>query len=694
MRHAPTLLLPFLLAAACADPATTADPAPPDDPAEAPPEEPPTDPSAATASPLDRLDQPPPLDDAVTSELREALVGGADPSGFEGPPAFGAPGAELADRRPSGPVLSPSELDTRLFDEEPEPGETGPRATVNPRLFRTEPTAALAADGTVTVRFESTREVPAASVYFGGEVPEDPFAIARLRRRSTALSSRGRAHTLTFDVSPLLRRKYDVARVRERGRGVVRWRVEALDPEAGTARVYDGRTAFRCAETPCTPRTELVQLPTVRLGPFVDRVDHEGATISFETDVPTAALVAARAAGGPVRQVRSEGVGTRHELRLSGLSPDTRHRYHVLVVDQRGEVAQGRSATFETWPAPEDHESLTFALLSDSRSGLGAADEQYAGTNRQVLDDLLRRALARGAAFAVFAGDLIDGYRTHAGSVRYELEAWQRATEPVGALMPIYEGMGNHEALLEVWTPGWAIAQTGEASAESLFAERFVNPENAPAPAQGAPPYAEHVYSFDAGPAHLAMVNTNYFYRSHFHREDHPAHGRGQREGWIDDRQLAWLAEDLAAARERGARHLYVFTHEPGFPNGGHVADAMWWEGRFEEVLAQRRRFFALLAEHGVEAVFHGDEHNYSRTRVHDGLVEGLEEPLWQIISGGAGAPYYAQNRTVPWADDVVAFDARQHVVIVDIDGDAARARVVSRSGETVDAFDLTDAGQ
>jgi 3',5'-cyclic AMP phosphodiesterase CpdA len=188
------------------------------------------------------------------------------------------------------------------------------------------------------------------------------------------------------------------------------------------------------------------------------------------------------------------------------------------------------------------------------------------------------------------------------------------------------------------------------------------------------------------------MVNTNYFWRSHFHREDHPAFGRGQREGWIDDRQLEWLAADLEAARARGQRHLYVFTHEPGFPNGGHVSDGMWWENRFPEVIARRDRFFRLLAEHGVEAVFHGDEHNYSRTRIHAGLVEGLERPLWQIVSGGAGAPYYAQNEEVPWADDVVAFDARQHVVLVDVDGDAARARVVARGGETIDRFDLTAA--
>lgn len=639
-------------------------------------------------SPLDALSTPAPFDDALIDELRRALVASADPSRFEGPPDYGAEPEELADETPTGPQVTPGEMDTRALVEEPEPAERGPRATVNPRLFRRAPRATIAADGTVTVRFAVTRAVPAVSVYYGAEVPEDPFAMARLRRVSTDLAIEEGAHTVRFDLRGLLREQYDVGRTLTRGHGLLRWRVEALDPSHGTTRVHDGRTAFSCAPLPCTAESELAQLPTVVLGPFVDRVDHESATISFETDVPTAALVALRREGGRVRQARGD-VSTRHELSLTGLTPGTRYRYLPLVADGRGRISLGRSATFATWPAPDEDTALRFAVMSDSRSGLGTADEQYAGTNRQVLGDLMLGALREGARFTVFVGDLIDGYRTHAGSVRYELRAWQKATEPVAASMPIYEAMGNHEALIEYWTPGWAVGAVSPTSMEALFGEHFVNPDNGPSAPEGAPPYTENVYSFDAGPAHLAVVNTNYFWRSHFWRDDHPAADRGQGEGWIDDTQLAWLEADLAAARERGQRHLFVFTHEPGFPNGGHVQDGMWWEGRHPEMVARRDRFFRVLSEHGVAAVFHGDEHNYSRTRVHGGLVDGLERPLWQIISGGAGAPYYAQAREVPWASDVAAFDARQHFVLIDIDGEAARARVVSRTGETIDRFDL-----
>ncbi|MBX3272007.1 MAG: metallophosphoesterase [Sandaracinaceae bacterium] len=646
---------------------------------------------ASFERPVDALSRPAPFDEADLAPTRTALAAAARDAALA-LPDFDAPGAWLVDEHPEGRLISPDEVDRRALDEEPAEGVTGERARVNPRLFRRVPVATLAADGRATVRFETARALGGASVYFGTELPDDPFGVARLRRRASALERDGEGVSVTFDVRRILGPGHDVGGARSSGRGLVRWRLEALDPERGTSRAYDDRFGFRCEPSPCGDASSFVQLPTVRLGPFVDLVGPTGATITVETDVDTVAALVVRGAGeGAPRVVRSARGGLRHELRVEGLSPATRHRYVVLVADARGELGASRSATFETWPAPEVDDRLTFAVLSDSRSGYGTAEERYAGTNRAVLEDLLLRALEEGARFVVFVGDLIDGYTTHAGAYRYELEAWQKAAELVHASIPIYETMGNHEALIDYWTEGWAVAQTGAASAESIFAERFVNPENAPSPEASAPPYAENVYSFSAGPAHLAVVNSNYFWRSHPDRADHPAFGRGQREGWVDDRQIEWLAADLAAARARGQRHLYVFTHEPGYPNGGHVQDAMWWRGRVPEVIAQRARLFGVLADREVAAIFHGDEHNYSRTRIH----EGLSRPLWQVVSGGAGAPYYAQDRTVPWAADVVAFDARQHLVIVRVEGEHATARAVSRTGETMDAWDLTraDAG-
>ena len=83
-------------------------------------------------------------------------------------------------------------------------------------------------------------------------------------------------------------------------------------------------------------------------------------------------------------------------------------------------------------------------------------------------------------------------------------------------------------------------------------------------------------------------------------------------------------------------------------------------------------------------------KHNYSRTRIDDELVEGLEHPIWQLVSGGAGAPYYAQESDVPWADNVEVFDPRQHYVRLRVDGDELELSAISIYGETLDTLTLS----
>ena len=655
---------------------------------ESPPPAP--EPAAAQQAPtgplIDALDRPEVLGIEAAAALRDA-VRDLEPQ-VPARPAVGELRPALAER-PAGPVIGGETLYAmfthRLLRDAPEV-----RGQTAERLLRVEPALALAPDGAATVTFETLRPIPAATVYFGHELPHDPLGLPRYRQASTAMEDRadvpgGHRYVVRLDARRVLRPRYDAAGVLHRKRGVLAWRLEMLDALEGTSRVIDGETAFRC--DPCQgPEAAFVQLPSLRLGPFVDRVGRSSAVVSFATHAATAGYVAVFAAGEEARLVASGAPGLRHEIVVEGLERGTRHRYQPVVVDARGEVHVHRGGTFET--EPDDLTRFELVALSDSRSGLGPADTQYGGTNAEVLRGLLQGAIARGRPRAfVFVGDLIDGYTTWPRSHAFELEMWQRAVQPVHAHVPIYEVMGNHEALLDVWANGWAAAQT-EPSAESLFAEAFVNPPGGPEAAPGAPPYRENTYSFDVGNAHLVALNSNYRYRSHPGREGHPAGPEGNREGWLDDATLAWLDADLAAAREAGLTHLFVFAHEPGFPNGGHVQDALYWNGEVPEVLAQRAKLYGILGRHGVTAIVHGDEHNYSRLRVDaETLGAPMDRPVWQLISGGAGAPYYAQDREVPWSPKVAAFDTRQHYLRFLIDGSRCTVEAVSREGGRIDRF-------
>jgi hypothetical protein len=645
------------------------------------------------------LEEPPRLSLATLHELAARIVHELDLSDVPAEPSVGPVAPVLVEPDPNRVTMDRTELVWRIYETEPPEGARGKALQVAGDVpWRRLPTVHLAPNGVAAVRFETRVPIAGAGVYFGGVMPEDPLGQARYRRRAQGDVGNGQvgAHRVDFPVPALLRPVYDVPGILEAGRGHVPWRLEILDAATASARVHEGRLMFRC-EPSCEGKgARFVQLPSVDLGPFVDDVTPDAATVSWTTDAATRGVALVYGSGlAQVRQVVSEAAGTRHEVRLGGLEADTRYRYEVLSVDRRGEWSLLRGGTFRTAPTVgDDAGAFTFAFLSDSRSGHGGPDERYGGTNRTALHQLLTQALRHEPRFVLFVGDLVDGYVTEPEVFRYELTMWQRAVQPFAAHVPFYEAMGNHEALLHAWEPGWVVGRSGDTSAEAVFAEQLVTPDNAPEAPAGAPPYLGNTYSFDWGPVHVAVINSNYFVRSHAHRADHPAGSTGQREGWVDDTTLAWLERDLSAARSRGQRHLLVATHEPGFPNGGHVGDGMYWDGKFPEVLERRDALFRLMARHGVAAVIHGDEHNYSRTRVDAGLVPGLERPLWQIVSGGAGAPYYAQDRTVPWAGNVERFDARQHVGVVRVSGERAEVVVMDSSGLEVDRFELTRAGR
>ncbi len=81
-----------------------------------------------------------------------------------------------------------------------------------------------------------------------------------------------------------------------------------------------------------------------------------------------------------------------------------------------------------------------------------------------------------------------------------------------------------------------------------------------------------------------------------------------------------------------------------------------------------------------------GDEHNYNKVKVTPetniypsyypfGKIE-LKRTIWQINNGSAGAPYYAQDKNVPWTDAVSNFSTQFALVLIYIDGQNVSAKV------------------
>lgn len=540
-----------------------------------------------------------------------------------------------------------------------------------------------------TLQFDTLLATPGAKVYYGLYVPEQEIRVPQYRRSTTEdLAGESTSHSATIDIGKFEGARYDICNFADDG-GEICYRIELYNPEVASSVLYDGR--FRVDG-------DYNLMPCIIEGPFVDLVATDSAVVSWKTDVATSAAV--EVGGGSYTDSIPD---TSHEIAITGLSRGTEYWYDVLV-----DGANYATYHFATEPASPEFE---FAVMSDSRAGVGGGERSFAGVNYHKLARFTIDAYRNGADFIVFSGDLVNGYTTSMDDYHRQLGAWKDATEQVGCYIPIYEVMGNHEALLDVYDGGSSYDiefdkrdDGTNKSAETIFAEAFVNPAGGyPDPENTtAPSYAENVYYFDYGNARVIAFNTNYWWCSH------PEDFGGNLEGYVMDNQLAWIKDVLDDARDDLAiEHIFMFAHEPAFPNGGHLHDAQWYNGGGSSgnedyygnplnrtyVIERRDALWEAISQNGkVVAVLFGDEHNYNRMRLDDETPVYLDgstnpnftNPVWQIITGGAGAPFYAQQDT-PWAGDVERFYPSKHYCLLSVDGGKVSIKAISDSGELVD---------
>ena len=330
------------------------------------------------------------------------------------------------------------------------------------------------------------------------------------------------------------------------------------------------------------------------------------------------------------------------------------------------------------------------------------------GVNAFSLYALGSDAYYRGADFILFAGDLINGCTTSVADFRNQLNSFRQILAPLHARLPIYEGMGNHEALIDVWITGAKVDKQGEESAEAVFADVFSNPNNGPRnEGAGTPSYGENVYFFDYGQARFFVLNNNYWWSEDPHRDG------GNLEGYILPKQIVWLRKEVSkAAADPKVKLLFFAAQEPPFPNGGHTEDAMWYDGgdtnedgkiddQDIKIVKNRNEMWEIISSCAKSVAFiTGDEHAYSRIQITDetdvgpkrkpdGKASVFQHAVWQVTSGGAGAPWYDKELDLPWSSGLAAHSTQPHYAFFRVDGEKVALEVYSQTGEKVDGASL-----
>ncbi len=416
-------------------------------------------------------------------------------------------------------------------------------------------------------------------------------------------------------------------------------------------------------------------LNTVVFGPYLDMPEEGEIVISFELNKAGPAAVVLDG-----KRILSQSSTLRHFVHLTGLKPGT-HRY-AIENDPR-----------EFHFTVRNGKSFRFAMMCDSRQGSGGAEYNLHGCNGEVIRKLFLSAWQHGASLILFPGDLVNGYTSMEDEFEMELKEWAYATEPISSMIPVYEGMGNHEALIDMYLshPWIFYDKKVPHSTEDVFGDVFVNPETADfSEKPGLPSYKENLYFFHRGNSLFIMLNTNYWVGGDF-----PELQGGNLEGHIMDRQMEWL-EKVLKTEGKKVEHIIVAAHEPAFPVSAHMADCMYYMGgnptlnngidrRY--VVKRRNELMSLLSRYGIQIIFFGDEHNYSRVLINKEIAPVTNE-MTQIISGGTGAPFYELAKDIPWRKNLKAFSRENHYILVDVDKDI-HVRTIGISGRVLDEFTL-----
>jgi hypothetical protein len=283
-----------------------------------------------------------------------------------------------------------------------------------------------------------------------------------------------------------------------------------------------------------------------------------------------------RLAGSSVEYYGNLGSFRSHELEVGDLESGAQYAYRVGSGSE-----QGWSETRFIRMAPQPEEQLKVVVLGDSRNRM------------DVWSHIVNSSAEQEPAFIINTGDLVaNGYDM------MDWDSWFEEARLVFDRIPLMPCLGNHERQSPIYFLSFAL------------------------PTNGPDGLKEQCYSFDYGPAHWVVLNTE-----------------------VDlEEQAKWLEEDLANVSKPW---IFAFFHRPAY--AGHPS-------RGDGNMDVRAAWSGLFEREGVDIAWQGHDHYYFRTKpIRDlEVVEPGSGPIY-VTTGGAGAPLYPiqENRYAEIAESV-----------------------------------------
>jgi len=385
----------------------------------------------------------------------------------------------------------------------------------------------------------------------------------------------------------------------------------------------------------------VAQEGAITRGPYLQSLLEDSVKVVWQTEEESIGSVRVRAEGQPPRVVVESDADTRHELRIAGLAPGSEYAYEVLV---DGEVvAAGEELRFRTAPRAGTG-SFRAVVIGDS----GSASFGFQPAVTEILDRL--------------EPDLF----LHVGDYVYDGSIDEVFFDEYRGLLRrcgVFAARGNHDGIRpQDWYELFSPPSVDVRLRHCELPEQLCG-ENPPGDFVIPDPGVATYYSFDWGPVHFSVVDSN-----------------ADLDGCSP--QMRWLCADLAAANEREMPWKVILLHHPVYTMGLYAISRH----------AANRLLPPLADRYGVDLVFNGHDHNYQRS--HPVRGGGVVDP-WRgpdfgrpggtvyVVTGGGGAILYTELPEAEFRPLFATFRSVHHAVELEasVDRLVLRAHAADEDG-------------
>lgn len=337
--------------------------------------------------------------------------------------------------------------------------------------------------------------------------------------------------------------------------------------------------------------------PNIIRGPLMQMGTGTAMTIKWRTSSASTSRVKYGTSENNLTSiVQDNSLVTDHEIRLTGLTPDT--KYYFGIGSANSILKGSYRNSFFTTPPANTTRKIRIGVFGDAGKGnLGGT------TQRGVRDGFQELSSARGGSeLTIMLGD--NAYDNGLES-EHQTNFFDIYDDNVFDNTVVWPVPGNHE---------YRNNSTYAINHAIAYYDVFTLPTNAES--GGVASGTEHYYSFDYGNIHFIMLDS-YGIDGGYHLYDDTTNGP----------QAIWLKSDLAAASTQG-KWIVVSMHHPPYTNGTHFSDS---EGDLTNI---RRRINPILERYGVDVVLAGHSHVYERSY----LVKDHTGPSSPFNNGTAGS--------------------------------------------------------